>query len=51
MSDCRFDSLIDTALDRQRIASGCNVLQTFADNCLGKNGSGRGTVTGHVIGL
>ncbi|MNS59742.1 hypothetical protein D3C72_927080 [compost metagenome] len=45
------DSLVDAALQVDRVETGGNVLQAFHDDGLSQHGGGRGAVTGVVGGL
>src|SRR5699024_732134 len=45
------NSLGDTLLHDDGVGTGGQVLQTLADDGLGQQGSGGGTIAGHIVGL
>ena len=48
--DDRVDSLLDAAAQGQRVGAGGHVLEALANDDLGQQGRGGGTVTGDVVG-
>ena len=51
LSDNRFDSLVDAALERSRVRAGRHVAETFLVDGLSEHGRGRGAVTSDVGSL
>ena len=53
MQLCDYSSncLVDSATQGDWVSAGCNVAQTFANQCLSQNCCGGGSVTGDVVGL
>ena len=45
------DSFVDTTLQAHRVGTGSHILQSFAENGFGEDGSGSGTITGVIICL
>ena len=45
------DSLLDAALEAERVRAGCDVAQAFTDQSLCENGSGGGAVASDVVSL
>ena len=51
ITDRRFNSFFNTALERHRVVTRGNALETFAVDCLGKNGCRRCPISSNITGF